>query len=646
MSRYVFDIETNGLLEELTLIHTIHLVDLDTKVFQRFDNRTGLDYTEIDVALDLLAGAEMLVGHNIIAFDIPAIQKIRPEFKVSPTWHDRLAGPNTYDTLVASKVLYPDMVGADFSKFRRKGVPEYLMGRHSLESWGYRMGQYKGDYGKDAQGNSIEGCWSTWNQEMSDYCEQDIRVNANAYMHLERQREAQDIDLSVIHMECDVQHIIQEQCRYGVYMDADKVQALAQEIAGRKAELEVDLAKTMRPIEQLKEYVCKGNNSKAKWIRPVKLKNVVDQKSLKQFEINKGYRTVPMQGYTKGETYWRVKEVPFNPTSRAHIIWNLKTKYGWKPTEFTDGGSPKMDEKTMKVLPYPEAPLLAEIFMLGKRLGQLTDGNKAWMKYYNPETKRIYPKINTMGTISSRMSHNSPNAGQVPNSSKPYGIECRECWGVDTGRAQVGCDASGIQLRMLGHYLARYDGGEYVTQILEGDIHTFNQEKAGLPTRDNAKTFIYGWLFGAGAEKIGKIVSKGKKVGQELKDRFMQELPAVKNLMDAVGRVVKAKRQIRALDGRVIPIRSDHSALNFLLQSAEAVLMKKALVIAYCNMRHLDARFILNVHDEVQLDCDPAIAEEAGEIVRQAIIEAGEFFELRCPMDGEYKVGTNWSHCH
>jgi DNA polymerase I-like protein with 3'-5' exonuclease and polymerase domains len=650
MTRYSVDIETNGLLEDLTQIHTLHLVDLDTKVFQRFDNRTGTDYTEIDVAIDLLQQADILVMHNGIAFDVPAIQKLYPDFKTG-LW-DSEAGdhglPRVFDTMVASRVLYPNIMGADYSKFKRRNVPDRLLGKHSLESWGYRLGSYKGDYGKDENGKALDDCWSTWNQEMSDYCEQDIRVTANLYNHLVAFAKEKEVDISVLHMECDVQYIIQEQCRFGVWFDYEKAEKLAVEISGRKAELEVELAKTMLPIEKVEEYFCKKNNSKVRWKQPVDCKLITDKSKLKQSDINKGYVVVDRQGYEKGKKYYRVKIEPFNPTSRAHIVWNLKTKYGWKPTEMTKGGQPSLDDKIMKTLPYPEAPILAEIFMLGKRLGQISDGAQGWLKAYDPDTQRIYGSVNTMGTISSRMSHYSPNLGQVPNMSAEYGPEARACFGVPEGYVQVGCDASGVQLRMLGHYLAAFDGGEYAKQILEGDIHSFNQEKAGLPTRDNAKTFIYGWLFGAGDEKVGKIVGKGRAVGAELKERFLKELPQVAKLSSAIAGAVKRRGFIRALDSRIIPIRSDHSALNFLLQSAEAVMMKKALVYAYCRLKAMEAQFnfILNVHDEIQTQTVSEWAERVGETIRQAIIDAGEFFNLRIPLDGEYKIGNNWADCH
>ena len=646
--RLAFDIESNGLLDELTVIHMIHMVDLDTRVFTRFDNRTGQDYTEIDLAVGLLQKADVIIPHNGIGFDVPAIQKLYPDFKTT-LWHKREEGcPVVWDTLVGSRVLYPDIISFDFSKWRRKGIPSKLKGTHKLEAWGYRIGNYKGDYGKTPDGKPVDGCWSSWNQEMSDYCEQDVRVTANVFMHLKRWQEENEIPDACLEMEMDVSYVVEEQGRNGFYLNVDKCEKLVMELSGRKAELEVELAKCMLPIVKFEKFSPKRNNSKAIWVERVGILNLPVGTELTDLEQRKCYRKVPRVGYVKGTTVWRVKEEPFKPTSRKHIIWNLKNKYGWKPTEFTKGGDPEMSEETMKGLPYPEAPILAEIFMLGKRLGQISDGAKAWLKFVKPETSRVHAYVNTCGCGTARMTHSNPNVSQVPSGKKPFGHECRECWGVPEGKVQVGCDASGIQLRMLAHYLARYDDGEYATHVLSGDIHTFNQEKAGLPTRDMAKTFIYGWLFGAGDEKTGQIVNKGSGAGRKLKEKFMAELPQVKKLMVAVKAKAQSEKSLRGLDGRLIPIRSPHSALNFLLQSAEAITMKKALVIAYCEMKAqgLDFMFIANVHDEVQVEATPDDAEAVGTTIRLAIIEAGEFFNLRIPMDGEFKIGNNWNDCH
>src|SRR5690606_31621074 len=183
--------------------------------------------------------------------------------------------------------------------------------------------------------------------------------------------------------------------------------------------------------------------------------------------------------------------------SRTHIYKRLKDKYNWKPKEFTEKGTPKVSEEVLESLPYPEAELLNEYLMIQKRISQLAEGHSAWLKMVRPDG-RIYGSVITNGAVTGRMTHNSPNLAQVPAVNVPYGKECRSLFTVPDDRVLVGADASGLELRCLAHYMARFDKGAYARELLEGDIHTANQKAAGLPTRDNAKTFIYAFLYGAG----------------------------------------------------------------------------------------------------------------------------------------------------
>jgi DNA polymerase I-like protein with 3'-5' exonuclease and polymerase domains len=203
----------------------------------------------------------------------------------------------------------------------------------------------------------------------------------------------------------------------------------------------------------------------------------------------------------------------FNPGSRNHIAYWLKRKYNWEPLVYTDSGEPQLDEDVLKSLPYPEASFLLEYFLVDKRLGQIAEGEQAWLKCVDADG-RIHGYINGNGAVTSRMSHSKPNLAQVPRVGSPYGQECRSLFTAQFGWNLVGIDASGLELRMLAHYLARYDGGEYVKAILEGDIHSFNMNALGLTDRNKSKTFIYAWLYGAGDEKLGLITDTGPKVGR------------------------------------------------------------------------------------------------------------------------------------
>lgn len=299
------------------------------------------------------------------------------------------------------------------------------------------------------------------------------------------------------------------------------------------------------------------------------------------------------------------------------------------------------DKASLKEL----AELVKEYLLVQKRVSQI----ESWMEAVGKDG-RVHGKVTTNGAVTGRMTHSSPNMAQIPNAGSIYGPECRECWSVEEGNVLVGCDASGLELRMLAHYMKDED---YVRTVCEGsskdgtDVHTVNQRAAGLATRDNAKTFIYAFLYGAGDAKIGSIVGGSAKDGAKLKAKFLDQTPALRKLIERVGRQA-AKGWVPGLDGRRIWVRSEHAALNSLLQGAGAIVMKKALVIFNDKIKKYkwDVKLVANVHDELQFECSKDVAEEAGKAAKMSIVEAGEYFKLRCPLDGEYKIGANWRQTH
>jgi DNA polymerase I-like protein with 3'-5' exonuclease and polymerase domains len=342
--------------------------------------------------------------------------------------------------------------------------------------------------------------------------------------------------------------------------------------------------------------------------------------------------------------------VVFNPASRQQIAEKL-IGLGWKPKKFTEPtanypqGQAIVDEAVLMSLKYPIAQLIAEYMMLGKRIAQI----ESWLEVVAADG-RVHGRVITNGAVTGRMTHMKPNMAQIPNSGSPYGPECRQCWTVEEGNVLVGADASGLELRMLAHYMK---DEKYVKTVTEGsskdgtDVHTVNQKAAGLQTRDQAKTFCYAWLYGAGPSKIGAIVGGSAKDGQKLIDAFLKGTPALKRLRDKVS-VYASKGYVPGLDGRKIWVRSEHAALNSLLQGAGAIVMKKALVILDEKFRRnkIDAKFTANVHDEWQIECSPDVADVVGKAAVQSIKEAGIAYNLRCPLDGEYKVGRTWRDTH
>ena len=242
------------------------------------------------------------------------------------------------------------------------------------------------------------------------------------------------------------------------------------------------------------------------------------------------------------------------------------------------------------------------------------------------------------------MTHRNPNVAQVPSTHSPYGKECRACWTVPEGHKLVGVDASGLELRMLAHYM---DDKEYINEIINGDIHTTNQNFAGLKSRDQAKTFIYALVYGAGDEKIGSIIKGSRADGKKLRERFLSSLPTYKSLKERVDRAA-SKNYLKGLDGRKLYIRNKHSALNTLLQGGGAIVMKKGLELLdkRLSLTDIPYKFVANIHDEWQIEVRECQANKVGQLAVQAIIDAAEHFNMRCPLDGEYKIGGDWSETH
>jgi len=333
----------------------------------------------------------------------------------------------------------------------------------------------------------------------------------------------------------------------------------------------------------------------------------------------------------------RSRSKDFNLASRQQVGEYLQD-FGWKPTEFTVHGRPIVNEKTLaEVQGIPEADLINSYLMYQKRVSQITSWGEA-----TEEDGRVHGFVIPNGAITGRMTHRQPNMAQVPSSNSPFGSDCRALWVVPKGKKLVGIDASGLELRMLAHYM---DDEEYTNEIINGDIHTANQKLAGLESRNQAKTFIYALLYGAGDAKLGSVAGGSRSVGKRLRKSFFDNLPAFKALKNSVAREA-TRGFVKGLDGRKVFVRSEHAALNSLLQSAGSLVMKKAVILFNDKLKGVAADFVMNVHDEWQVEADTEQAALVGQLGIESIIEAGVAFNLNCPLDGEYNVGNNWSETH
>lgn len=452
----IFDIESNGLYNESSTIHCISIkVEEDkTKVYTSRPIKGSAG--SIEEGLDILSKADLLIGHNIINFDIPVICKLYPTFTYNAL----------HDTLIISKLCYPNLMVTDALK---KTVPPKLTGSHSLKAWGYRLRKYKGDYGAD------ENAWDNLTEAMVEYCRQDAEVTYSLYKKL-LTKETPD---EAIWLEQEFARIISRQEKYGVYFDVKKAQKLHIELLKEAEEAEKELFKVFKP---LKTWIPKNYPS-----IPYKKDGSKSQTLLNQEANGCHYNEDLQWGY--------YDYVVFNPTSRQHIARWLQEVYNWKPTEMTEKGSIIINEDVLSSLEFPEGKILAHYFNVKKLIGQLSDGDNSWLKAVSP-AGRIHGRVDTLGAVSRRCTHSKPNMAQVPSSRAYKGHECRELFCVPKGKKLVGCDADGLELRTLSHYMARFDGGAYARAVDEGkkedgsDIHSVNQRGAGLPTRDAAKTFI------------------------------------------------------------------------------------------------------------------------------------------------------------
>ena len=456
--------------------------------------------------------------------------------------------------------------------------------KHSLESWGENLGFKKIDFHD----------FSELTEEMITYCIRDVDITHRLWLKIKEEKYTKY--RKAIDLEYRVRHIVDVQERNGFTLDVQKATCLQAELTDKASVIEEKLQEKYPPITQER----------------------VSEKTGKRLKD---------------------KIIVFNPSSRQQIASRLMEQ-GWKPDNFTPTGHPIVDEGTLKNVDIPEAQMIAEYLLLNKRIAQI----KSWLELLEEDGK-VHGKVLTLKAISGRMAHFGPNMAQVPAVYSPYGKQCRACWSSSSpDRVLVGCDASSLELRCLAHYMKDDD---YTKEVVEGDIHTANQKAAGLATRDQAKTFIYAFIYGAGSAKIGSIVGVSATEGQNLIDNFLDSLPSLAELRSKVDNKARSG-YIPGLDGRKLHVRHQHAAMNLLLQGAGAIICKQWVVFIdqLIKKHRLDVKLVASIHDEYQFDCRKDQAEQFGKLTREAMKLTEKELNVRCPLDSEYKVGLNWSETH
>ena len=615
MSKYILDLESDGLIPQMTKVHCIVLKNVEDGTVISCADQPG--YHSLETALDYISEADLLVGHNIIKFDIPALKKIYSGLALKPTCQ-------FYDTLITSRLFWPELEPIDRARWSHI-EPKY-MGRHSLAAWGERLGVAKIKFTESAKKDpAVVNVWAEWSASMQTYCEGDVEVSDTLYRYML----SQNADPRSLELEHEFAIVMSRQEQFGFPFNEKAAFALVNTLKAERSEIDEQLQVVFPPVVESRISPKTG--------RPLKDKVTV-----------------------------------FNPASRQQTAERLRALYPEITFASTDKGNPQVDDDVLEALGnrYPEAKLLARYQLLNKRIGQIADGKEAWLKHCQVYGDgRIHGEVVTNACVSGRCSHKRPNMAQVPSVGHEYGAECRSLFYAPDGWQLVGADASGLELRALGAWLAYFDGGEYARLVsTDGfDIHTHNARLFGIystdspiekATRDLSKRLIYCILYGGGARKTGSIVDPSGtedqqyRIGKKTIDTFYKNLPAIKKLKDLIDERVDKRGYLSGIDGRRLQIRSKHSALNQLLQSTGAVTVKKATTILYNDLitRGLkfgkDWAFVAHVHDEFQTLVKPEYVELYKELAIDSFRKSGEYFNLKCPMTGESRVGQNWMETH
>jgi DNA polymerase-1 len=620
VTRLIFDVEANGLLAEATKVHCIAAIDIDS----------GLRYVwgpnEIDKALDVLNRCTLLVAHNGLRYDFPLLLKL---YNFNPR------GLDTLDTMILSRLIKSNTKERDLAERR---MPGKLVGSHSLQAWGVRLGLEKG---------AFEGPWAEWSQAMQDYCVQDVEVALRLWEHLEPEKYSKQ----AVVLEHRIALITNRMEQSGWPFDVKAAGELHATLVEEQSKLHTQLLDKFGSwFESEGEFVPKVNNTK--------------------------------QGYAKGVPLTKVKQVDFNPASRQHIYKRLMV-LGWKPKVFTDSGQPQVDESVLDQIAkdFPQADLLSRWLMLNKRIGQLATGDNAWLKLVD-SNDIIHPAYNTNGCVTGRASHITPNIAQVPKVGKPFGTECRSLFVAPSGWVMLGADQSGLEQRCLAHYTFPYDEGSYAKTSLESeDIHWLHAVAIGIANgdetgdlrkilRDYTKTWFYAYVYGARDNKLSSILAdlnnelrkcgisySGVKGGEASRRNFGERIPALEGLRARAVNTAERLKALKAIDNRIIPCNTaPYKALNYLCQSAGAIICKEWVASTYeAAIREGfkygfdgDFTFLGWIHDELQV----AVREKEYNVdqIKRIIADcgrrAGRPYDFRVPLEIECKEGKTWAGTH
>lgn len=608
----MFDIESNGLLDTGDTLWCLGIMDITDPNNKTYHHYVGDDLRS---GIDRLREADVIIGHNIIDFDIPFIEKV--------TGIDVVGDGKVIDTVICSRLLKPDMLAG-----------------HSLSAWGKRLGHEKMDFRAALiEAGALEPAspkgseFLQFHPLMLPYMQTDVEVTEHvlrAVLAIAQKEWAMDevkfTNSLPFRLEHETQRLLSKQARTGWLFDVKRAKWFL-----RRVNQIIDIIDE-KVVPQLPKHIkARGNPVQ----RPV----------LKSGQPSKA--VVDWYGYEAGNVagpFTRIEVCTPSLQSDKQLKEAL-IKLGWRPTEFTDTGGPRLTEDSLVKWGGRTGEMIAKRMMYKHRRG-LVEGLLAAVR----EDGRVGAGGIAQGAVTGRVTHRV--VANIPRYTSPCGKTIRSLFRAPEGRVLVGCDAAGIELRCLAHYL----GDDEVTrEILEGDIHQKNADAVQVD-RNCVKTLTYAWLYGAGDEKLGSTLldSTGdkewagtKEEGSIARAKFIESMNA-ESLIERVS-AMAAMGHIKAIDGRRIPIRSEHAALNTLLQACGALIMK----MAYCklggfleNNPHIPAKLLCFYHDEYTVETTPEYADYVGRLMSRCIVWAGEVLELSVPLAGDPQVGLNWKEIH
>ena len=592
MTKLLFDIETNGIdfstgnwLGDVHTVYCMVVYDCDTGNISRFYDTDGLrelGTQGIEQGIKYLETADELIGHNIIQFDLPVLRKLY-NFKPNGRVHD---------TLVTSRTLYPDRVGG-----------------HSLREWGERLGLNKADFND----------FTAFSDEMLRYCEQDVEVNALLYRVLNQELKAGDWE-KALELEHKIADIIARQERFGFYFEREVAQKLV-------TEWEEEIGHLDRAVHLvIGNRVCPGGTI----AKPYKINGEYARRT-EQVASTYGIDLSTIAGPFSTFVY-----EPVNLESKAQQK-DILLELGWKPKQTTKAGGPKLDDSIKEVGVVGEA--LSKRNVLSHRRSQVQG-----LIDLADQRSRVHGGANPCGTNTGRMKH--MRIVNLPRKSSPLGAEMRGLFAAPPGKILVGYDAASLELRILAHYIGNPEYNEKITSKDKSqDAHTLAARAAGSDDRDLGKTINYALIYGAGDAKLGDIIGGSPEEGRNLRENLYREIPGLGNLVDKAKSAAR-RGYIITLDGRKLYLRNRVSPLNTLIQGGGAVFMKTVAVHLDELTEGLDAKKVIDMHDEAQWECHPADVDALSSCINEAFARACRDLSLRCPQEAEIKVGKNWAETH